>query len=92
MAVAMFALYFIIYEIFTVEICMTFTLTLTFKTGKAKAANGKPMYNFLFDCNGNVVAKCYRLRDIRVEMCMTLTLTMILNFRIGQMQIQQSKG
>ena len=67
-----------ILDIFAVEICMTFNLTLECAQVKCKNANGKAVCDFLFVDDSNV---CDMLPSARysVEMCMTWILT----FRLG---------
>ena len=85
--IAMFVQSVIVCEIFTIEMCMT--LTLTFRIGQGQMyvnANRKKIAYWTFSSMVKLIfalsAKVYEI--FSVEICMTLILT----FRIGQGEIQ----
>ena len=65
-AIVIFALSVIVCEIFTVEMCMTLTLTLIIGHGH-KYANRKAICHFIIVGNCNVCSICHRLRYIHSQ-------------------------
>ena len=63
-AIIIYARSVIIYEMFTVEVRMTLTLTFVKGQGQCKCDNRKSIQKFLFDGNSNVCRVCHLLRDI----------------------------
>ena len=58
------ALYATVCEIFTVETCITLTMTFGFNKVKCKYANGNALCDFLFVGNSNACSIGHRLRDV----------------------------
>ena len=84
MAIVIFALSVTVYEIFTVKLCMT--STLTFKMGKVqcKHTNRKPMSDFLCLGNRNICSICHRLRDNYVQSTEMVSIRIFDRKKVGQ--------
>ena len=63
MEIVMFAPSVTVCKIFTVEICITVTLTTRIGHGQMQIYKLKAMFNFLFVGNSNVYHICHHLQD-----------------------------